>query len=855
MGRGTQAKKAETKQSRIQSTINFGSPMKTQPPETTLTPSLPALHHTLPISGVPVQFPFPPYPAQIQMMVKIIQSLNRSENALLESPTGSGKSLALLCGTLAWRQHEIKKAADEEKLQQETIAAANREKWNNYIASHNDIKPNPQQQDPEETYKKDQEQQPTRAPNEDDDFQPAPLIKRRRIQHDKPSSSIALDKSTLTNNHINTNIRTTKIEDTSTTIKEPASASLKSPHKIPKIYVCSRTHKQIEQLIGELKRFTNYRPQMTVLGSRDQLCVHPKVSKSSNKSEDCVALLDTDSCTYGRQTNQLLGHRTMRPSSRSIWDIEDAVKLGKSTKGCPYYASRSLFDNAELIFCPYNFVIDPIIRHIMDIKVKGNIVIFDEAHNIEDTARSVASYEVTEADLKRLQKELTQVIRGQNLEEDHRTIQFIVETLLEWITQPNNSYSIKEYEKHVHIWSGLQIMSKLSDLHITSSTFGGSIYPAFKRIKSHTEKVMKEKEETSVDQVTSEHGGSQGNSKHAQECVTTWALRHLDGLFMVLGYLFQEGVDRSTDYSMALIKKIHKASNFTKDASWVYKLGFWCHNPGIVFEELSSAAHSMILTSGTLSPLDTFASELETDFSATLEANHVIDPSQVWVGTVPVGPSGVTLKGVYSVVESLQYQDDVGQALQDIINIVPFGILCFLPSYSTLDKLIKRWKVTGVYSQLEAVKTIFIEPQGDNKQLFQRQIKDYYDAVKKQSDQQSWGAQTWCTGALFFAVYRGKISEGIDFSNNYCRAVVAIGIPYPNLKDTQISLKRSYNDAKKRNQPTKRIIGGDDWYTIQGFRGNISKHRLTNDLLIQLLIFFFSQQSIKHSVDVSAIKG
>lgn len=50
---------------------------------------------------------------------------------------------------------------------------------------------------------------------------------------------------------------------------------------------------------------------------------------------------------------------------------------------------------------------------------------FRVAHNIEDIARSVASYEVTETDLKRLQKELTQVMRGNNLVEDHQTIQFV----------------------------------------------------------------------------------------------------------------------------------------------------------------------------------------------------------------------------------------------------------------------------------------------------------------------------------------------------------------------------------------------------------------------------------------------
>ncbi|KAK4319528.1 hypothetical protein Pmani_009543 [Petrolisthes manimaculis] len=38
------------------------------------------------------------------MMSQIIKGLQRRQNCLLESPTGSGKSLALLCSTLAWQQ-------------------------------------------------------------------------------------------------------------------------------------------------------------------------------------------------------------------------------------------------------------------------------------------------------------------------------------------------------------------------------------------------------------------------------------------------------------------------------------------------------------------------------------------------------------------------------------------------------------------------------------------------------------------------------------------------------------------------------------------------------------------------------
>ena len=41
-------------------------------------------------------------------------------------------------------------------------------------------------------------------------------------------------------------------------------------------------------------------------------------------------------------------------------------------------------------------------------------------------------------------------------------------------------------------------------------------------------------------------------------------------------------------------------------------------------------------------------------------------------------------------------------------------------------------------------------------------------------------------GALLLGVYRGRASEGLDFSDNYARAVIAIGIPYPNVKDIQV---------------------------------------------------------------------
>jgi Fanconi anemia group J protein len=49
--------------------------------------------------------------------------------------------------------------------------------------------------------------------------------------------------------------------------------------------------------------------------------------------------------------------------------------------GCPYFASRALSKEAEVIFCPYNYLIDPSIKAPLNIDLENDIVIIDEGKN------------------------------------------------------------------------------------------------------------------------------------------------------------------------------------------------------------------------------------------------------------------------------------------------------------------------------------------------------------------------------------------------------------------------------------------------------------------------------------------
>jgi regulator of telomere elongation helicase 1 len=71
-------------------------------------------------------------------------------------------------------------------------------------------------------------------------------------------------------------------------------------------------------------------------------------------------------------------------------------------------------------------------------------------------------------------------------------------------------------------------------------------------------------------------------------------------------------------------------------------------------------------------------------------------------------------------------------------------------------------------------------------------------------------------GAVLMGVCRGRISEGLDFSDNAARCVIVIGIPYPQMTDPKVILKKDYLDRKFRTPSQNRelqTLSGKDWYS------------------------------------------
>ncbi|THD20902.1 Fanconi anemia group J protein [Fasciola hepatica] len=755
------------------------------------------------IQDIPINFPYKPYGCQLSIMNRVIEALESKRNCLLESPTGTGKTLSLLCASLAWVNKKL--------VDRETVSAKGLDDHcaNNAVDVH------------------------------------------QALKNEKMLDS-----------------------DASLSLYDDVQEEKENQPEIPKIYFCTRTHKQISQVVRELRK-TKYRnAKMTILSSRQHTCINPAIRKSPNITEACQNLLQSGVCEFDQARKKSSLTRALNKlDAGGPWDIEDLVAALTPVPTCPYFCSRKLAKTADIIFCPYNYLLDPINRSATLIELNGHIVILDEAHNIEDASRESASFKITDHQLIKTNEDLENLIK-QNLEKDScEQLKCMIAAVLR-VMQLTRSRLVHagESTQPTQVWTGTEISGLLGTVGLGPEQFL-CVERAYRKLSS------------AVTENPSEVPSSNENSENKLKLASS-SLHLMQALFVVLGYMFRDNQKYLKDFRVVLMETVNyerKSTGCSAElnesplSSWISKrtnktktklienrelsLNFWCLNPAIVFREVASLAHCLILMSGTLSPLDALEAELGVDFPIRLEANHVIAKDRLFVASLAHGPGGNRLCATYQYQSTYAFQDEVGNLVLQACDIVPGGVLCFLPSYGLLDKLVQRWEATGLLENLRHVKHVMIEPRSSVG--LDAWLEEFYAAIDqsencgtptrprrrrclKPGDTADNGNQIVAypdlldtqNGAIVLAVCRGKVSEGLDFADSYGRLVIAIGIPYPAFNSPQVQQKREFNDASRRlsasqlvaphGQPqspstssasiSNCVLSGSDWYNAQAYR-------------------------------------
>eukprot|EP00497_Spongosphaera_streptacantha_P000955 TRINITY_DN1647_c0_g1_i1.p1 TRINITY_DN1647_c0_g1~~TRINITY_DN1647_c0_g1_i1.p1 ORF type:complete len:280 (+),score=24.90 TRINITY_DN1647_c0_g1_i1:261-1100(+) len=274
---------------------------------------------------------------------------------------------------------------------------------------------------------------------------------------------------------------------------------------------------------------------------------------------------------------------------------------------------------------------------------------------------------------------------------------------------------------------------------------------------------------------------------------------------MVECLLAEEYQTRQRDFKLAL----------TRDEEWnpqskvkepVVKLHVWCLNPGVTFSEVSTKCRSVILTSGTLTPMESLARSLppisERNTAPAMSLTNASCSSPPAAGAQKINNSRCTLSSSFQN-KGQAYFIGLGESVVILSRVIPDGVLVFFNSYPTMQTLIREWKANGIWSRIEKIKQPYVEPRGSDKKSteeFEKGIATYRSICEGKIPRRN-----GITGAIYFAVHRGKVAEGIDFADRQARAVLLCGIPFPHFKDQQIKFKKKWNDkmaSKKEKVPT-----------------------------------------------------
>lgn len=100
-----------------------------------------------------------------------------------------------------------------------------------------------------------------------------------------------------------------------------------------------------------------------------------------------------------------------------------------------------------------------------------------------------------------------------------------------------------------------------------------------------------------------------------------------------------------------------------------------------------------------------------------------------------------------------------------------------------------RWSRGTTWQSINSYKEVFVEPP--DAQQAAAMIEDFKSVIevgygkgrgKRRSIKNQYvGHGT--SGAVFFGVCRGRLSEGLSLSDELCRLVIVIGIPFPAVGD------------------------------------------------------------------------
>ncbi|KAI5067370.1 hypothetical protein GOP47_0017898 [Adiantum capillus-veneris] len=209
------------------------------------------------------------------------------------------------------------------------------------------------------------------------------------------------------------------------------SYQLAHPTGSNKLIYCTRTVHEMEKVLDELRTLQAYQEKelgkaakILALGlsSRKNLCIHPKVSaEGSRESVDAgcrkltaswvrasaVDNLDIELCPFF-ETYEKQGAEALLPSG--VYTLQDLRSYGKQKGWCPYFLARHMIQFANVVVYNYQYLLDPKVSGIISKEMqKECVVVFDEAHNIDNVCIEALSVNIRQQTVDGASRNLSKI--------------------------------------------------------------------------------------------------------------------------------------------------------------------------------------------------------------------------------------------------------------------------------------------------------------------------------------------------------------------------------------------------------------------------------------------------------------
>ncbi|RYG68592.1 hypothetical protein EON64_04820, partial [archaeon] len=174
-----------------------------------------------------------------------------------------------------------------------------------------------------------------------------------------------------------------------------------------KLIYCTRTVPEMAKCMDEIKKVIEYRQKLLgpeggrvlalCLSSRRNMCIHPRVQEESDretvdtKCRDMTASWvrasaqkggDVELCDYYENYHRDGSHAEI---PNGVYSLDDLKVLGQAKGWCPYFLTRYLLNHATILVYNYQYMLDPKVANLISKELeKESIVVFDEAHNIDN---------------------------------------------------------------------------------------------------------------------------------------------------------------------------------------------------------------------------------------------------------------------------------------------------------------------------------------------------------------------------------------------------------------------------------------------------------------------------------------